>query len=217
MKTITFLMSLFLIGCTSTPTTSVGGGVAVTMSSKDYSRMKQVEADAIATSEYYKAQADIYKAVTDPTAQVALMMKEALGGDTAPTNSNDVALAETEASVRKHETWAGAIKTTLGLGVAYKGIDTLASLGKAAINKSSVEINADNGASVEGAIGEGNSYTTTEGILTEPAEVNSLSLGVEPEDVVCEIRVALEGEELIDANDDGLVCSDGEGGAFDNE
>jgi len=181
--------------------------------------MKQVEADAIATSEYYKAQADIYKAVTDPTAQVALMMKEALGGDTAPANSNDVALAETEASVRKHETWAGAIKTTLGLGVAYKGIDTLASLGKAAINKSSVEINADNGATVEGAIGEGNTYTRNEGILTEPAPVDSITLGVEPEDelVVCDVRATLPGEESIDENEDGLICSDGDGGAFDNE
>jgi len=203
-------VAFFLFGCANNSASTDGAGIAVKMSSKDYSRMKQVEADALATSEYYKAQADKFKAVTDPTAQVALMMKEALGGDTAPTNSNDVALAETEASIKKHETWAGAIKTTLGLGVAYKGIDTLASLGKAAIGKSSVEINSDNGSVVKGAIGDSNSYSE------EYSEETSIAEAVE-EEIICELRPALIGEELIDENGDGFLCSDGEGGAFDNE
>jgi len=230
MKLITtILICLALSACVSSGRVNSGDTLAVKMTSKHYARMKQVEAEAMATAEYYKAQAQRYATVTDPTAQLGMRAIDALDQrNRAPTNSNDVEIVKSNNRVQSQQNWLSfgkSLVTTTVAGVAaVKAVDVLGD----ALQRDSVTINADNGSTVEGAIGEGNTYTQTNeqvsGILTEPAPINPITLGG-PEDEesdeggfeCVDVRPLLPTDpEGLDANGDGLVCSDGMGGAMDN-
>jgi len=230
-----FLLLTFLTACGSTgKNISISdGATVVSMRSADYAAMKQAEFDALANAEYFKAEAKKYEHVIDPTAQVALRALDALDTNKrTPTNGNDVRIAEASASVQKTQAWTGLVKGTLGVlgqtALGYKGIDTFGKLATSALEKDSVNINADNGSTIQGAIGEGNTYSVEQvsGILTEPAPVNPITLGGGPEEgepEMCDLRELIPVEEgsnqdandCFDDNGDGLVCSTG-GGCVDN-
>lgn len=201
--------------------------IVTAMKSKDYMKMKQAQADALANAEYFKAMATKYSAVTDPTAQVAMRAIDALDpNNKAPTNSNDVRIAETNASVAKHGLWSsaftGTVKTIAGGVLGYKGLDTLATLGTAAINKPAVSINADNGSTVQGSIGEGNTFEYVEqtapysGIAVPDgipfSEVQLVSVPEVSEELITdEATCLLEGGTFIAEE---TRCSDNNGGTL---
>lgn len=216
-------------------TVSVQGASAVSMSGEAYARMKMAEADAMANAEYYRAEAMKYQSVTDPTAQLGLAAIDALNANKRlPTNSNDVAIvAEQQKSARTATRWGTAgnlLKTTITGATVLGGMSLVKDLGEAALNSSGTTINADNGSTVTGAIGEGNTYSTEiGGIPLNSADVDDIALGsneevVEEEPEVCDIRDFIPSADdplvdvggAIDENGDGLVCSDGMGGSVDN-
>lgn len=222
-------LAISLNGCaTGGGNAGKGDQIAVKMSSKDYARMKQVEAESLASAEYYKAQATRYSSVSDPTAQLGMRAIDALDSNNrAPTNSNDVEIAKSNNRVESQRIWSGFGKSIISGTIAGVAVVKAADVLGDALTKDSVTVNADNGSTVEGAIGEGNTYTQTNeqvsGILTEPAPVNPITLdgsggeeGDEPTACV-DIRPVLPTDpEGTDANGDGLVCSDGAGGVSDN-
>lgn len=218
-------LAISLNGC-ATGSGNAGGKdqIAVKMLSKDYARMKQVEAESLATAEYYNAQATRYSSVTDPTAQLGMRAIDALDDNNrAPTNSNDVEIAKSNNRVESQRIWSGLGKSIISGTIAGIAVVKAADVLGDALNKDAVTINADNGSTVQGAIGEGNNFSQEQvgGILTETAEVNPISIDSDSQsqsELVCEdVRPVLQSDpQGIDLNQDGLVCSDGSGGAFDN-
>ena len=236
MKHLTIILfGIFLSACATNDPPEIsasGDGIMVVMASEDYARLKAAEADAAAATAYYAAQAKRYESVTDPTAQLGMRAIDALDPtNKAPTNQNDVLIAEAEQqTARTGIRWSTA-DSMLGKGLIFGGIREARKLGEAAFNSAGDRIttnttnNADNGSTVKGAIGQGNSYAETEqvsGILTEPAPVNPITLskdGTETvDDFVCvDIRELVDGDPAgTDGNGDGFVCSDGAGGVADN-
>ena len=216
MKILVLFLAVFLSACASSPV-RVEGGLAVSMSSKDYAAMRQAEADANAAAEYYKAKAAQYANVTDPTAQVAMRAFEALDQtDKAPTNGNDVLIArEQQKTIRSQNRWnatTGLVTRGLGVGGAVYAAGKLADLGKAAIERDTTSTNivnnADNGSTIKGAVGDSNTYT-------ESSEVASTSDGENMPSSECTDRTVqneAEASELVDQNQDGIVCEEDETG-----
>jgi len=243
MKFILFFISVALLsGCATTSPQqasiqydSQGNVVSETtpkMSGKAYARMKSIQAAERANSAYYASQAAKYSRVTDGRDIALIDAIAALSGNKGPTNFNDALIAKSQASIEKHRTWAGLGKSVLNGSLVGLGISKTADVIGSALAKDSVSINADNGSTIEGAIGEGNTYTRTEqvsGILTETAPVNPITFGgpeseeegeepTEESSGECvDLRPVLPTDpEGIDANEDDLVCSDGDGGVSDN-
>ena len=160
---------------------------------------------------------------SDPVAQVAREVRLAAGkGIDCGTSGNDVEIAKSNDKVRIKESNNGLISDVVaGVGRVVLGksaIDGAVSLGSAFIkgagdtttlnadNESSIaftqkgtEINTDNGSTLNGAIGEGNTYTeSTEGLLTNPADVVA-SVGTAEEVAEFEpVCTDLDGDGFVD-------------------
>lgn len=124
--------------------------------------------------------------------------------------------------------WGGfydTAQTLAGIGgkayAAGKLIDGGVDVFNNAVSRAGAQVTVDNGSTVTGAVGEGNTYTATEqvsGILTQPAPVSPIAFGSEAANVAClDVRAVLATDPAgIDGNGDGLVCSDNAGGVRDN-
>lgn len=119
----------------------------------------------------------------------------------------------------------GATKGYLGGKAIDRGADFLQGLSENA----GTRVEASDGGTIEvfGNLGEGNIFESNmteqvSGILTNPADVNPINLaGETPVEEMAFNCVDLRGllptdADGIDANGDGLVCSDGAGGVSDN-
>jgi len=228
MKNVLILICLLsLTACASSPDvrTASGDGIFIKMKSRDYAKLKQTEAAEMANAEYFRSQAARFQSVSDPTTQMFLIMADALKPSQRPTNHNDAEIARYNAKAQMQANWLGLGESLFKGVLGYKGLETIGDLGAAALTSRGTTINADNNSTVTGAIGEGNTYTFTEsrdGIPLEPATINPITLDGPPNEgapeVECvEVRPVLPTDpEGLDANGDGLVCSDGMGGATDN-
>jgi len=160
---------------------------------------------------------------SDPMAQVAREVRLAAGkGIDCGTSGNDVEIAKSNDKVRIKESNNGLISDVVaGVGRVVLGksaIDGAVSLGSAFIkgagdtttlnadNESSIaftqkgtEINTDNGSTLNGAIGEGNTFTeSTEGLLTNPADIVA-SVGTAEEVAEFEpVCTDLDGDGFVD-------------------
>ena len=124
--------------------------------------------------------------------------------------------------------WGGFYDTVQkGLGVAAKAyvggklVDGGTEIFNSAISRAGTQVTVDNGATVTGAVGQGNTYTATEqvsGILTQPAPVAPIAFGTGEDGIAClDVRAVLGTDPAgTDGNGDGLVCSDNAGGVRDN-
>jgi len=167
MIVVTFSLILFGVG-------SVSGQqaerIVSPMDSEDYMRMKMVQAEAAVSAEFYRSEAARYNAANgDAAALIGMRAIDALDTNKrSPTNSNDVAISDNQASVAKHQVWSGVVtgglKTVGGIVLGKAGIDAVQSLGTAALssagNRTTTNISNDNGSSLDGVFGEGN--TTSE-------------------------------------------------------
>lgn len=124
----------------------------------------------------------------------------------------------------------GVLKTAAGVYLGGEAIDGAVSLGTAALSaagsRTTITASGESNISLTGNVGEGNSFNN-EGIPVNPADLATLTTANEEADEMAEmpeidgvcvdLRPVLDRDpEGLDANGDGFVCSDGEGGATDN-
>lgn len=235
-KLLVIFLSIFIVGCATTnpgqsrtefdSTGNVMVETSPIMTSKDYARMKSVQAAERSNQAFYAAESVKYSKLTDGRDVALVDAIGALSNKSRPTNYNDTLVADSAAKVEKHKAWVGFVKSVVNGSVVGYGIGKVADLGKTAFDNAGTKINVDNGSTATGAIGEGNTYSQTNelgGIPLEASTYPTVALGPEPEagttaptTAVCDLREARIDELLIDINADGLVCSDGTGGVSDN-
>jgi len=110
----------------------------------------------------------------------------------------------------------GTVVDRLGGSIIDGGVK----LGAAALSGagSNTTINASDGSTITGALGEGNTYATTEqvsGILTNPANVDDISLGADPVVPVTDEATCLAaGGDPVIVDGVYIRCSDGSGGSL---
>ena len=203
-----------------------GDIISVVMDSADFSDMKKTLAAEESRTKCFEANA--VNEGSDIVAVASIVARAAGKGIDCGTNHNDTVIAGINSKVEKHRIWGGVASGVLGNIPLAAGAYVL---GKA-LDKDSTEINVDNGSTVTGAIGEGNTYRVEQvsGILTEPAPVNPITLdGSEPgegEESIPPVDFATciaaggdpvntDGNVMVSAAD-GIYsrCSDGAGGTL---
>ena len=233
-----FILLIFLAGCaTSTPQVineydSQGRVMRSTQSidSKEYAVMNSVQAAESARAECYRSGA--INPALDSHAQVAAIVAQAAGkGVDCGKGYNDALIAQEHRKAAQTETrwgFAGtALKTAGAIFVGAKVVDGVTDLGIAALGAAGNNINASEGSEIilNGSIGEGNTYSEEiGGIPLAEGEVSPVALGATPAAPVAAVaglcnslRAPVATDPIgTDANGDGLVCSDGNGGVTDN-
>lgn len=238
LKTKAILLATFaLIGLSACGTLSGGKGkttqntvevegdvLSVVVASEDYTDMRKTLAAEKAREECFKA-GDLSGA-SDIVAVASIVAQAAGKSADCGVSHNDTVIAGINAKTEKHRIWGGVVSGVVGNVPLVAG----AALIGRALDKKSTEINVDNGSTVTGAIGEGNTYQVEQvsGILTEPAPVNPISLDGSPaeEEEIPPVDFATclaaggdpvntDGNVMLSA-DDGIYsrCSDGAGGTL---
>ena len=127
------------------------------MSSKDYQKMKAVQAAESSNAAFYSAQQAKYSKLTDGRDVALVDAIAALSGNKNPTNYNDTLVAETNASVAKHQTWAGFGKSVINGGLVGYGIGKVAGVVKDGFSAAGDSVGGDKYTTT----GDGNSSTNT--------------------------------------------------------
>jgi len=200
--------------------------VSVVLTPKSFVAYKNIENAEAAREECFKANGAM---PTDRTAQALREMRLATAGAAdCGAGYNDAIIAKAEEKTKRTQTRWGTTKSVITTGiigtVADRGISTIAGAVKSGFDNAGNKVEVDNGSTYNGAQGNSTYNEDNSGIKVEPIEADTLTIGQpvveeeEPveEEAVCELRELFPGEEPVDLNGDGLVCSDGEGGVSDN-
>lgn len=236
MKLLLIALVIFVAGCAtktqqvSTQYDSQGRVISTTQNidSKDYAEMVAVQSAESARAECYKSGA--ISPALDSHAQVAAIVAQAAGkGVNCGNGYNDTLIAKEQRKADQTATrwgFAGtALKTAAAVVIGDKVVDSVTTLGAAALGAAGNKITASDGSeiNVNGNVGEGNTFTSSEeigGIPLSEAEVEPIALGTSQseDEISCEVERALldSDPEGTDANGDGFVCSNGGGSVVDN-
>lgn len=241
-------------------TTATGQTVPVVLNGKEFTELtKNIEIESTRRTCFIQAFGGPMP--TDSHAQVAREFRLATQDVNCGTSLADSEIAKQERILGQTKVRWGAAKSIANVAIGGAVVDSLGGKlidGAVAVtstainragNQTQTTINNDNGSSIEGAIGQGNTNNEVvadngatiqgnvgegnifedndEGIITNPADIEPIALGsgsevdepiTESNPLTCpDLRPLLPSDpEGLDANGDGLVCSDGSGGATDN-
>lgn len=199
--------------------------VSVVLTPESFVEYKNIESAESARAKCFESNGAM---PTDPTAQALREMRLATGGNAdCGAGFNDAIIAKAQEKTKRTQTrWGTAKSVVTGAivgTVVDRGLGSLTGVLTSGLENAGNKVEVDNGSTYNGAQGNSTYTEDNSGIKVNPIDAATVSLGTEvPEEesevgeAVCEIREVLPGEEELDANGDGLVCSDGQGGASDN-